>query len=138
MSLSEAEQIAARITAALPRIKRGTLRFWGEWFGRPYDNIHEVIASNAEHDVLRILFNEGEVLYLWSPHRATVDDRTFKIQDASRLRWEWFAYGSPKTEQNRYFEDFIKIQDRIDASTNVDWAPLILQPTVKAPALEIV
>jgi hypothetical protein len=62
----------------------------------------------------------------------------FKIQNATRVRWEWFAYGRPKTERNRYFMEFERTGDRINASTNVDWYTPNLSPMLQAPAVEIV
>jgi hypothetical protein len=134
---SEAEKISAAINEALPNLKTGTLCFWGQWFGRPYDNVHQVTACDAEKDLLLIHFNEGEILNLWSPQQATTDHQTFRIEKASRVRWEWFYYGRWKTEQNRYFMDFTGAKDRIDASTNVDSYTPNLQPTLQAPAVEI-
>lgn len=109
----------------------------GEWFGRPYDNIHQMTACAADNDILRIHFNEDEVLSLWSPQQATANHQTFRIEKASRVRWEWFSYGREKTEQNKYFVDFTRAADRIDASTNVDWYTPNLQPNLHAPAVEI-
>jgi hypothetical protein len=134
----QAEQIASRVRAALPHVKAGTLRFWGEWFGRPYDNIHQIVGCDAQGEVLHIQFNEGEGLYIWSPQRAVFDHRMFRIEDAAHVRWEWFAYGRPKTNQNRFFMDFVKTENRIDSLTNVNWYTPNLRPTVRAPAVEIV
>jgi hypothetical protein len=136
--LSEAEQIAARINEALRDLKAGTLRFWGEWFGRPYDNTHIVIGCNATGDVLHIRFNEGENLHLWSPEQAELDHRTFRIKNATRVRWEWFAYGHRKTEQNLYFMDFTRTDDRVDVQTNIDWYTPNLRPALRAAAVDIV
>jgi hypothetical protein len=122
---------------ALPILKRGSLCFWGQWFGRPHDNIHQIVACNAEHNLLRVHFNEDEILYLWSPQQATIDHQIFKIQTAVRVRWEWFAYGRPKTDQNRYFMDFANVGIGIDASTNVDWHNPNLQPDAQAPAVQM-
>jgi len=33
--LVEIEQIHNQLNKALPNVKSGTLRFWGEWFGKP-------------------------------------------------------------------------------------------------------
>jgi hypothetical protein len=71
------------------------------------------------------------------PQQATTDHRIFKIQTADHVRWEWFAYGQPKTDQNRYFMDFANVGLRIDASTNVDWYKPDLQTNVQASAVEM-
>lgn len=137
-STTAAQKIAAHIKIALPALKAGSLRLWGEWFGRPYDNIHEVTACDADGDLLRIHFNASELLLVWSPEGHTADDRVFKIQNADRVRWEWFAYGRTKTAENRYFMDFLRQGDQLTASTNVDCYTSDLRPTVQEPAVEIV
>jgi hypothetical protein len=84
----------------------GSLRFWGEWFGRPYDNCHTLVSCRAEEDVLRLSFDQGETLSTWSPTGLTLDKST---SDADRVRWEWFSYGKAKTPENLYnlyFEEF--------------------------------
>src|SRR5437588_63322 len=128
--MTEAEQLVERITAFLPRIKRGTLRFWGEWFGRPYDNLHRLVKCAAVEDLLRLDFDEGELLCVWAPRRAVVDERTFRIADADRVRWEWFYYGRPKIAVNRYFMDFVRTATGVKAETNVDWYGTNLKPAL--------
>ena len=59
--------------------------------------------------------------------KVALDHQTFRIQNAARVRWEWFYYGRPKTDQNRYFMDFTRTVHRIDAQNNVDWCTLTLQ-----------
>jgi hypothetical protein len=39
---------------------------------------------------LRVFFNEGEVLSVWSPSGLTINSSTCRISDADRVRWEWF------------------------------------------------
>jgi hypothetical protein len=94
--MTEAEQIAELILTNLSRLKSGTLRFWGVWFGRPYDNWHKVTGCEAKQDALRLHFDEGETLDLWAPQRCTANHQMFRIADAERVRLEWFYYGRPK------------------------------------------
>src|SRR5580704_161436 len=119
--MSETEKFADRIRQALPNVKSGTLRFWGEWFGKPYDNWHQLVRCEAKPDVLRLFFNEDEILSVWAPGRLEVDRSTFRISTADRVRWEWFYYGRPKTASNLYFQDFVRSSAGISATTNVDW-----------------
>ena len=135
--MTDAEKIADRICRRLPNIKCGTLRFWGSWFGRPHDNRHQAIACDASDLVLRVRFNEGEVLSVWGPRGGAIDDSTFRIQDAQRVRWEWFYYGRPKTAGNLYFEDFSRDGAVVIAKTNVDWYGTDLQPDGSEAAVEI-
>jgi hypothetical protein len=133
----EANSIAARLRALLPCAKSGTLRFWGEWFGRPHDNVHRIVDCDANDGVLRIAFNEGEGLWVWPPHAADVNEQTFLIRNAARVRWEWFYYGRPKIDSNRYFMDFTKTESGVDAKTDIDWYLPNPRPILQAPAVEM-
>jgi len=137
--VTNAEQIAGRIRQALPNIKRGALRFWGNWFGRPYDNIHWIVDCEAEGDLLRVRFNEDEMLSVVSPRNASIDASTFLIDDASRVRWEWFYYGRTKTPENLCVREFTKHQDGsiVGEETNVDWPTRDLKGTSSEAAVEI-
>lgn len=135
--MTEAEKIAERIRSALPVLKTGALRFWGEWFGRPYDNIHQVVGCEADADILKIHFNEGETLWIWSPNSCVADGQSFSIKDADRVLWEWFSYGKPKTSANLSFEDFVRSGDGVAGTTNVDWYKPNFQPSLDLPAVEI-
>jgi hypothetical protein len=135
--MTEAARLAALISGALPRVKRGSLRIWGSWFGRPFDNCHQIVACQAESDLLIVRFNEGEVLKVWAPRAATVDNESFRIGDASRVRWEWFYYGRPKTAANLCFEDFTADGAETRTATNVDWCASRLHADRSSPAVEI-
>ncbi len=135
--MTEAEQIAERVRFAMPKLKTGTLRFWGEWFGRPHDNVHQIVACEAGGGILRLQFNDDEVLSVWNATGCIADERAFSISDAKRLRWEWFAYGRPKTPANLYFEDFRRSATGFAVSTNIDWFTPQFRPSSAFPAVEI-
>jgi hypothetical protein len=104
----------------------------------PFENAHKIIDCEARGEVLHVQFNEGESLYVWSPLQAELNRTMFKIQNAARVRFEWFYYGRPKTDQNRYFMDFTRTDHRIDAQNNVDWCTLTLRPMHQGSAVEFV
>ena len=135
--MSEAEQIAQQISFALPNIKRGTLRFWGVWFGRPYDNLHRVVAVEAEGEVLRLRFHQDEQLTVWHPNGFQLDSSAFEIKNADRVLWEWFGYDRPKTQANRFFKDFVKTGQAVVASANVNWSVPDLKTDRSLPAVEM-
>jgi hypothetical protein len=113
--MTEAEDIAGRINNLASQM-RGRLRFWGQWFGRPYDNCHHLVECEAEGDVLRLTFDAGETLCVWSPRRTGLDAAArhesgigaFRITDAERIRWEWFYYARPQSGESRCFMGFRK------------------------------
>ena len=137
MAISEARQIAKRVNSLLPNVKAGTLRIWGEWFGRPYDNYHRIVGCEADDGSVQVSFNEGETMTLWNPRGFHIDRDTFRIGAADRVRWEWYYYGRPKTSENRYYKDYRKTRDVISASTNADWTTSTLRLDPRSDAVEI-
>jgi hypothetical protein len=136
--MDETKEIATRIQRAIPKVPSGTLRFWGEWFGRPYDNIHTLLTCDAEANTLRLHFDQAETLVVWSPRGLTLDAAVLRIDVADRVRWEWYKYGSPKTPENLYFEEFTRTGQQLSASSNVDWYTPSFHPTTAHPAVEVV
>lgn len=116
--MNETEEIAIRIRSALPHIKRGALRLWGERFGRPYDNIHILVRCDTHKNCLRLFFHQAETLLIWSPQGLLINESTFQIIKAPRLRWEWFFYGHPRTAANLRFMEFEKSSLDVIISTS--------------------
>jgi hypothetical protein len=132
-----AQDYAQRISAQLPLVKGGTLRIWGEWFGRPYDNIHRIVAASADGDTLTLAFNEGETLTIYDPDRGTFTEQDFLIKFATRVRWEWYLYGKDHSLENLHFLDYFHGQEGWTLQTN--WRfnkPPNQTPT--GPAVELV
>lgn len=136
-NMTQAEEIASKINADLTRVKSGSLRLWGEWFGKPYDNVHQVIRTEGSGSLLAVHFDLGETLFVWAPGSYLINNEIFRIEDAARVRWEWFYYGRPQVAENRYFIDFEKTTDAIRSSTNIDWYTPAFQPDDSLPAAEI-
>lgn len=136
-SRTEAEIFAGHVRAAMPQLMAGAFRFWGCWFGKPYDNIHTITWAASDGDILKLSFDAGEVLTVWRPARCVADGAAFRIGDAERVRWEWFYYGAPRTPRNLYFEEFRRTSEGFESETNVAWATLPLRPDGQFPAVEM-
>ena len=132
----DASSLASRINATKP-LKAGSLRFWGEWFGKPYDNYHRIVGCSATGDTLRLDFDEGETLTVLKPIELEASATAFAIHLASNVRWEWFYYGRPKTPANLYFYEFVNRGSTIEARTNVDWYSPNLSPSIHEKAVEV-
>ncbi len=128
--------IASQINA-VPNLKAGSLRFWGEWFGKPYDNQHTVVGCRSEGSTLVLDFDGAETLRIDDPKGVQFNPKVFSVADATAVRWEWFYYGRPHTPGNRYFYAFVRSDSRITASTNVDWYKPNLAPSATEKAVEI-
>lgn len=136
-NVNEAKRMSEEIQRVLPSVKSGTLRFWGVWFGRPHDNVHRLVSSEHSDDVLRLHFDGDERLTIWRPDGLKLSRAKFQIATGERVLWEWFYYGRPKAEENRFFYSFVKTGDAIAASSNVNWFTPALNTDLSLPAVEI-
>jgi hypothetical protein len=135
--MDELEAIERRIRRALPNVPAGTLRIWGQWFGRPYDNLHFLQRTEIADGALRLYFDGGEALSVWSPQGLTLNSKTVRIDTADRVRWEWFFYGRSKTPENLRVEDYVRTDEVISAKINVSTGRR-LDADVSHPAVELV
>jgi hypothetical protein len=73
----------------------GTLRFWGDWFGRPMDNVHIVteVRLDEKDNKLTLRFSNNEVCTIFDPVNIVSTDKQFCILDASKITWQWYSYG---------------------------------------------
>lgn len=83
-------------------IKCGSLCFWGDWFGRPYDNCHTV--KRAKWDVkgsfLVLTFDESEQCTICHPGKIVNTTQEFCVETADKITWEWYDYGRGHTGEN--------------------------------------
>ncbi len=79
----------------------GSLRFWGDWFGRPADNIHTVVSTefSPKDNRLVLYFADGETCTIYDPAGIVNEEEEFCIKDASRIEWQWYAYGPEHSAQ---------------------------------------
>jgi hypothetical protein len=136
-AVNETGRMAEQIREALPRIKGGTLRIWGVWFGRPYDNLHSLVRCESKEDKLRMHFNEDETLDVWVPSGLVLENSMLRIGEAERVRWEWFSYGRPKVAANRFFKEFVRSGEIVTASTDVDRFMPEVKTDRSLPAVEM-
>jgi hypothetical protein len=138
--MTEAERIARDIAACLPDVKRGSLVVFGDIFGGRIDNIHTVRSAEATGTPPRLVikFDDDETLEVWDPEGVTVSASELRIVWATKVRWEWFCYGRPKTPENHYFIEHVTAGAEVTASTNADWAPHAFNPSTRRSAVDIV
>lgn len=93
--------------------KSGTLRFWGDWFGRPYDNFHTVVNHELSENLCILYFNNGEICTIIDPIGIISNPTTFHITDASSIKWQWYLYGEPKLEKNMRIISYVRNHETI-------------------------
>jgi hypothetical protein len=57
--MTESEHLDERTAALLSRLRGGTFRFWGEWFGKPYGNWHRLVRCEADGDIRNSIFTRA-------------------------------------------------------------------------------
>lgn len=79
----------------------GSLRFWGDWFGRPAGNIHTVVSTEffPKDNKLVLQFADRETYMIYNPAGIVNEEEEFRIIDASRIEWQWYAYGPEHNAQ---------------------------------------
>jgi hypothetical protein len=119
------------------KFKGGSLRIFGDWFGRPHDNFHSPKTFSFEKSVLVITFQDDETLTVWDPSHVQIEEHVFKVESASKVRWEWFYYGRPRVEKNRFFMEYVKGDSNIHTDTNVNWHNPPFHTSINEPAVTI-
>lgn len=80
--------------------KGGTLRFWGDWFGRPRDNFHRPVSAELDGGVLTIRFDNGEKCAVFNPSGIVNEPDIFRVESAEKIVWEWYYYGRKHIPEN--------------------------------------
>jgi hypothetical protein len=130
------QQLAELTDQRKPSVS-GSLRIFGDWFGRPHDNCHVLTSVDVEVDRVVLRFEQGEFLQVWSPSDPEFASHRFAIRSASRVRWEWYYYGRPHLPKNRYFLDYVVAGESVDVTTNVDWYSPDLHPSLQEYAVTL-
>lgn len=100
-AIPEAEEIAKRrlnISRLSKNIqivtKGGSLCFYGDWFGRPYDNYHKIIKTNYDGEILEINFDQWERLLIYEPEDIISTKQELIIAKAQKVKWLYIPYGT--------------------------------------------
>ena len=129
--------IADRIMALPERNRSGTLQIWGQWFGRPMDNVHVCKSCEARQDHIVLGFDNGERLAVWYPENIKTRGFTLIIERASRVRWEWYYYGRAQSPENLLFIEYALEGGEVSRASNEPWSNTN-QTKAKAHAVELV
>lgn len=133
-----AEVAAEELSAVIGSVKRGTLRVFGDWFGRPMDNIHTACAARADGDDLVVTFDDDEELRVSCPAEWEFSENVFQIWRATRVVWRWYYYGRSKIPGNRFtIEHWIDDSGAVRARSDAIWHTPVFAATSEMPAAEL-
>lgn len=137
MSDQESEQILAAFERHQSRLRCGSLRFWGEWFGRPGDNCHRFVqCRRVESGVVIFVTDAGEKLTVYGPSDFVMDESTFIVRQSDRIVWEWGASELQDPESTSRL-DFVRHGDTVVMNSSDGRFRTLLQAAIEFPAVEI-
>ena len=89
--------------------KEGSLCFWGDWFGRPMDNVHTPVSASLDkaEGLLVIQFDEGESCEIFGARGIINVWNDFYVERAERIRWTWYGYGGKRTPGNLFRREYV-------------------------------
>ena len=140
---TQASAIAEALRPQLP-MSLGSLCVWGDWFGRPGDNVHVVIGALAHGRTLVLDFKDGEALTVLEPGACVVDRDAapqrphLSIESARRVEWGWFVYGLPHGPENWFVETHWVGDGQVRATTTADWYDAAFAPSIDQPAVTFI
>lgn len=119
--------------------KGGSIRIFGDWFGKPYDNHHILKSAEFESHLnrLTLYFNQGEKLEIDNPRNIFEAPTFLKVIDADRIKFTWYYYGKTNSRENQYSKEYTLNNNKIIAKTNMDWYKPNYDLSLGGPALII-
>lgn len=117
------EEFVEKYNKKQGQVKGGSLCFYGHWFGRPYDNYHQLELATFDSilNTLTLTFNEKETLIIFNPQDISEFENKLTIGSADKIHWKWFSYGKPQTDDNLYFIEINRKENLLTGNSNVDW-----------------
>lgn len=119
------QEFVKRYNSYKGTIKGGAVCFWGYWFGKPYDNFHQIAFvrfDEIEHK-LELLFTESESLIIESPERIKEYNNHIEIESARKILWQWHPFGKSytNTPADYSYIEIIRNKDDFEGKANDNW-----------------
>jgi len=102
----------------LGNLRAGALRFWGGWFGKPYDNLHRIVGADFRDDTVIISFDQAETLIIDAPRHWSLKAGTFLVGEADRVRFQWFLYGASPSRMSLRFNEYRRTASGVEFATD--------------------
>ncbi|MFT5779442.1 MAG: hypothetical protein ACI837_002400 [Crocinitomicaceae bacterium] len=116
-----AQELVEAFDADHLKIKKGTIRIWGDWEGRSLDQIHTIASLNytPERQILSIFFTDDFVLKVRRPTLIFECESYLKITSATEVLWQ-----VPKANfKHPSNYQYLKLKNGIKTKSNMNWNP---------------
>lgn len=109
----------------------GSLCFYGDWFGRPYDNYHKITKTSYDGEILEIHFDQFERLLIYEPENITSTKKELVIAKAKKVKWLYIPYGTGATQ----YKTITYTLEKDILSKETEYG--ISHPVIKAPFVAV-
>lgn len=111
--------LTTAIVEQVASLRPGSLSFWGNWFGRPYDNNHRILHAHSIGAAVIIQFDRGETLVIDTPGDWSLEKGLLVVRRAKHLRFLWFDYGRLPSPETLHFEEYRRADDELSFATDL-------------------
>jgi hypothetical protein len=133
----KADDLRNAVYEHLPGMKGGSLSFWGDWFGRPHDNVHRLVGAVSVGEKAVLFFDLGESLILDEPDGWSFAEGALLVRNAKSVRFQWFSYGRLPGNESLQFREYRWRGSDIQLAT--DFMPDLIHPKIDptSPAVQL-
>lgn len=96
------ERMRDEVEAFFSRWGGAGLKLPSGWFGRPYDNFHELTSVSVSDDTLVVVLDERQTLRLRSPGSTETDGSVLRVDGFVEAEWTWFEYDTDAEHRERF------------------------------------
>lgn len=86
--------MVAAVVTWFSGVRGASLKLPNGWFGRPYDNLHQLTGARVSGDALVLVLDERQELSISSPESLRLEPKSLSFVGAKRIVWRWDEYGS--------------------------------------------
>ncbi|WMJ74231.1 hypothetical protein RCC89_13795 [Cytophagaceae bacterium ABcell3] len=118
--------------------KGGSLRLYGSWFGKHYDNCHKIETAHyyKRLNIVTLNFKGGLNLKVYNPEHIFEASTFLKVVHADRVKLSWINDKKNINPRN-YYIDYTRKNNKIRTETNLSCRKPTCDISLNAPALII-
>lgn len=102
------ETVRDEVAAFFARWGGAGLKLPTGWFGRPYDNFHELSSIEAVGGTLVVVLDDRLTLRVRNPRTATADGPVLRVEGFDDAEWIWYECDTDAEHRERYDEGAVE------------------------------
>jgi len=120
-------------------IKKGSIRIYGHWFGKPYRTFYDLRSAsyNPKNQRLTLNFGQQVMIYIEHPGTITVSPSFIKISRSKQVRLSWASIDQKGSTAVTHIIEFEKTKYKVKTSTNILHKNLRIDVSAGHPAVMI-